>query len=47
MKKAAGAPGRAVADAVKGLAPKPAGGAPAKKAAKRSAQRRRADPAAA
>jgi len=44
MKKVAGAPGRAVAGAAKGLAPKGAGDAPARKAAKRPAKRRRAAP---
>jgi len=46
MKKVAGAPGRAGAGAgaAKSLAPKTAGDAPAKKAAKRPAKRRRAAP---
>jgi hypothetical protein len=45
MKRVAGAPGRAVAGAAKSLAPKATGAAPAKKAAKRAAPRRRSAPA--
>jgi len=46
MKKAAGAPGRAVAGAARSLAPRAAGDVAAKKAAKRPAKRRRAAPGA-
>jgi hypothetical protein len=47
MKKVAGAPGRAIAGAGRGLAPKASGETPAKKPAKRpaSTKRRRASPA--
>ena len=47
MKKVAGAPGRAVVGAARSIAPKAAGGANAKKAAKRPAKRQRAAPSAA
>jgi hypothetical protein len=46
MKKVAGAPGRAVVGATKGMAPKAAGDPAAKKAAKRPSKRRRASSAA-